>query len=208
MSRLIKAGDPGALRPFPLPPPSPPPVDPERVALAQRCAALEAELASLKDRLRNDVQAARAAGAADAQSRFQDDAQARVDAVSRAAANACQALGDQFARLEPLAVAIATTAIARFIGPDADETAMMQRMIATRLADLGADTLVALTVSAADFDDDRARLALVAGVAPATVEFAEHLPAGQCRMALQLGSIALDLQQERVRLLALLDVPA
>lgn len=174
------------------------PRDPVIVALEQRIDALEREGAEERraarhaaeqqaDEARRAVAAAHAAGRAEA---VADDA-ALIAAIEKGVAEALSAWRTRLIEVDRLAAQLAAAVLARVFGDAADMADLVTRVLAQQVAAIGAQGIVGVAVSAADFSDPTLLAAQVA-LPGAAVTCSADLPAGACRIALRLGQVEVD----------------
>lgn len=180
----------------PPPPPAPDPAAREidRLSRALRTAQSDAAAAIIQSR---------ADGRADAESGEADRLAALRDALSAQA----DALAKRLDELDGLAIALARTALARVFDRPEAMADMVAATLARHLAVLKDRTVLAVTVSGADFADP-APLDTLLRRQQVGIEIDPDLPAGACRVRYSLGGIDLDIPRQWSALAALLDEAA
>ncbi len=107
---------------------------------------------------------------------------------------------------ERLAALLARECLARMFGDVADRAALVSDLIARQLARIDAASVVAVSVSAQDFDPPSlARLAAHFDQDTISVRASGDLPSGSCKFGLVLGELDLGLDQQWSVLRALLE---
>jgi flagellar biosynthesis/type III secretory pathway protein FliH len=199
MSALLKATAGIAALPV-----APPVADPRDEVIAD----LHREIASLRQAaeqaaVAGEARVAEAIEQADRQARaaMRRDDTARIALLERALTGARTAFDERLAQLERLAPALARAVLDRLFATS-DRAEWVEAMIARRLGDFRREAIVAVAVSAEDFDD---ALPTCAGV---TVRHDRDLTSGQCRIEAKVETLALDLQGDWAALAATLDALA
>lgn len=108
--------------------------------------------------------------------------------------------------LDGLAAALARACLDRMFSESERMGDMIAATLARHVEILRAHTVLAVTVSGADFDNTRAVEATLRGTGNgASVSIDPDLPAGACRMTARLGQIDLDVSAQWATLARLLD---
>lgn len=215
MSGLLKSGS-ATLRDRvrPLAAPLPVRVDPERERLAQRLDALDAALAERDEaiaRLQIEVEEARRDGEAEGREtgrREAEDKSAQALAtIEDAAEQALARFAEELGAMEGLAALLAQTCLDRLLLASEARSSLVCDLIRGQAKALQSEALVRVTVSASDFPSPEALEAVSAalGGRGCEVAAAEALDSGDCRIALQLGTLEIGLGQQWGSLRATLD---
>ncbi len=150
---------------------------------------------------------ASARSARDARSAVRRDDTARVALLERAIATAQGAFEARLAQLDRLAPALARVVLDRLFGDGADRTPLVEALVVRRLALFRREAIVAVAVSAADFDEP-ALAGLATRIAGIAVAHDPGLSGGQCRIDARVECLSLDLHGEWATLAAALDAMA
>lgn len=209
MSALLKSMAGVAALPFAPPVAPEPAVDPRDATIATLRHEI-AELRGAAGQVAADADArivtASERAAREARSDTRRDDAARIALLERAADAARATLEERLAQLERLAPALARTVLDRLFAASADRTALVEALLARRLGQFRREAIVAIAVSAADFDDR-----MIAGLAARTGVAVGHDPdlsGGQCRIDARIECLSIDLSGEWAVLAAALDAMA
>jgi flagellar biosynthesis/type III secretory pathway protein FliH len=210
MSGLIKGGAAHKVRPFLDPavlPPSPP-GDPRLEALARENDELRAALAAQQTASEQAVAAARA----DGECRGRADAGEGIDKRLALLGKGVETVASEWQKrlhdLDELAPALARAALGKlFDDKEGDHSRFVVDLIARQLRLLRRESVVAIRVSARDFEDEQALagLAAEAGTGSVRIVTDADLEAGECRIDLQLGHIDVGAKTQWAQLAAFLD---
>ncbi|MEH3040417.1 MAG: hypothetical protein PGN21_10190 [Sphingomonas paucimobilis] len=207
MSALLKSARGVATLPLAQDVVSEPVTDPREetiAALRQEVAQLQA--AAVRTAAAQDARVADAAAQAEREARdaVQRDDAARTALLEQALVAARAALDERLALLDRLAPALARMALDRLFAASDDRTALVEAMIARRLAAFRREAVVAVVVSAADVDAV-ALADLSDRLNGVTVRPDPTLAGGRCRIEARSEALPLDLDTEWATLAAALD---
>jgi len=196
MSGIIKAGMSDRLavvRPINAPGEKLP--DAQALELAQlqneleRCAdavrARDEELAKLSKTQEQALAEAFDQGKTAGREEAHDRQAERLALLSQAIDEARLGLRQQFAAMERMAVSVACECLEKILGANADRAHLMADLIRRQIAQVGRDTIVEISVAQDDFSSDEA----VAEVDRNISIVRADLPAGSCRIKLEMGEI-------------------
>ena len=109
---------------------------------------------------------------------------------------------DQLNALEGLAAQVAREALGRVLGDDSGRREMLVAVIRRQFAELEAQSILAVSVSRADFADEAELqgLADALGRPVLSLGISDELKPGDCRIQLSLGALEVGLDQQRRRL--------
>lgn len=178
-----------------------------------RAIALEDEIRDLKRLLaETDANHVRALEATRAQARKEADlAYERDDAralalLQAAIAAAVETFGVRLAQAEPFAALLCQTALAKVFSHPENYRELVSRAISRQIAGLRLETVIAVDVSPADFQDEAsfAGLGKVIGSDRVEIRRDPQLASGDCRIDLRLGHIEISLPRHWDELQALL----
>jgi type III secretion protein L len=163
----------------------------------EQIALLRREIAELKERLKSDEQSAakavakaREEGLTEGRRLEEKDDAARTALVLAATEKAAQSWRDRLESLESLAVALACEAVEQILGDSSDECDILARALGRQLTLLGREAVLAVHVSASDFDE--AAVPLLESRSGATgINIVRNpgLRSGECRIDLKLGHL-------------------
>ena len=178
-------------------------IDPVVARLSDELAAARAELAAVRRAALSAVAAAREEGAREV---LLDD-EDRLEAVRAGLAGAIEAWNDRLVGAEALAVSVARVAVERMLGECQDLAGLVERSAAAYVARVGANSVVALRVSALDFPEAERLLDLSRsmGLPPEALTADPGLAPGECRVDLSLGHADLTLSAQWREIERLLD---
>lgn len=176
-------------------------VDPELEMLREELAALAAELAARDERIAGhaeDVEAAFAKGEAEGRRAAEDEDAAMIAAIETAADAALVRLGEEIGALERLAPLLAETCLERMLLASEARVEIVTGLIRGQIAQLQADAILVIQVSAEDFGTADALARLRAALADPACEIAAApaLASGDCTIALRLGTLEVGLGQQ------------
>lgn len=168
-------------------------IDPKIVALEEEVTALKRTLADANARAAADIANARTAGRAAALDEYERDDAKALDALKTALGASHETLAARLNSLEQLALALSETALAQAFGDTKDYRDQIERAIRHQIAQLSADSVIKLSVSADDFP----HTSLLDGLHSPNVEVITDpaLSRGVCRINLRLGAIDIDLPE-------------
>lgn len=185
------------------------PIDPMMFALQAEISELKHALAEAEASQKKAIEAARDQGRKEVKDTYaRDDAEA-LAALEAGLAKAMAGVGERIDNLDSLALLLCETALQKVFADAADYQGLVARAIRLQVAELRRETVLLVAVSAADFPDTDALLALETRVGIGGVDIAQDLllPPGACRIDLRLGHIELsvaehwDALQEHLRAL-------
>ncbi|PSJ42205.1 FliH/SctL family protein [Allosphingosinicella deserti] len=179
-----------AAQPFAAAPPPPrhDPRDDELASLRKEVAALQEALKAAAQAQQSAVAKAREEARIEGLRAAEKDDKARSATLRATGDKALQLWREKLAELDGLAAALAREALEKLLGPAAMEAELVQRALTRHLAMLGREAVLAIHVSADDFDEDEARRLEEAG-ANAPIRRDSALSAGECRIDLKLGHV-------------------
>lgn len=209
MSGLIKGGAAHSVRPF-LDPATLPPVpsaDPRLEALERENEELRAALAAQRKAAEEAVAAARTEGERQGKAAAEDAADKRLQLLGKGVETAVAAWEKRLADLDDLAPPLARAALAKLFDESEDHSRFVGGLIARQLRLLRRDSVVAIRVSARDFQDEQALSGLGAEAATGSIRILADadLASGGCRIDLQLGHIDIGTKTQWSQLSAFLD---
>lgn len=116
-------------------------------------------------------------------------------------------LSAQMTGMECLAVGIAKWGLEKILGPSADRSRLIVDLISRQVEELEDGAILQIDVSAADFPNELAVLALRDSHAAlgSRIKVRDRLAAGDCSIKLELGGIEIGLSQQWDRLSTALD---
>lgn len=182
-----------------------PATDPERERLAAEVEALTAELAGRDDAiasLKEDVARALEAGKAEGREAGREEVEDRnaelLATIESAAGQALARFADQLGEMERLALLVAQTCLDRMLLASEDRSRIVGDLIRGQVAALNEGAAIRIQVSARDFGSPDALGQIAAAAASRSCEIAasEALDSGDCRIALQLGTLDIGLNQQ------------
>lgn len=216
MSAVIKAQTGGSVRPF-LDPltggeqvrdaEGRAPSRPDPIALLTReNEVLEARVSELTAAIEEARAEGHRLGRSEAAAEAKRDEEARIALLESAIASALAQWDERLQSLESLAVLLGKTALSKMFAAPEIQSQLVVQCIARQLQALRRETIVAITVSSTDFPEEArlAEIAVEAGDASIPVAASATLPAGECRIDLQIGHIDVGPQTQWRRLDALL----
>ncbi|RQX94962.1 FliH/SctL family protein [Burkholderia stagnalis] len=168
------------------------PLAQEREQLLTRIAALEAALADRDAGLEPKMREAFATGVENGRAQAIREEGERIAALNAAAAAAREDFVSRMVAIDKLAVELALTGLERVLGDTARYATLIGETIRHRLESTVDGSIIAIRVSAADFDESAqlADLAGTLGIAPSITLVADtSLPAGACFFDLTLGKL-------------------
>lgn len=206
MNVLIKAAaTPHAVRVFAVEAPAPalarqpePVEDPELALLRQENAELRRLVAELRGAAPQAEAKAREEGRREALLSARKDDEGRLKLLADGMAAAAEDWNGRLDSLDSLAALLARTALAKLFDESEDHADFVVRMIGRQVRQLRRETVLAMRVSSHDFPD-AAALAVVpaaAGAAAGNVIIDPDLPAGECRLDMQLGHVDLGVRSQ------------
>lgn len=192
---VLKARATGDVRTLPLAPAIEPRrsiepvVDPRIADLTAQLAAANAALAAVEEQAVVDIAAAREAGAAEARL----DEERRVEKIGQGVTAAVTAWRERLDGLDRLAAVLAEAALAKMFDQHADLAELVGRTLAKRVAAIDSNAVVRVRVSARDFADDDALLALAdrCGLPASSIVAQSDAPPGACEIDLAVGQLDL-----------------
>jgi flagellar biosynthesis/type III secretory pathway protein FliH len=189
----LQLGETGQARGEKAPPAAPPQPDERELEIRR----LESEIAGLKDRLGalqrewdGRLAAARASAKDEAARAHVRDEARQIEALEHSLGEAREQFGRMLAaEVEPLAAALAARAVAQLVELMQDESDWLCRVIARRLANVAAGSVIAIHVAPAGPGEEIARL--FDGTIPhdAEVRYDASLEPGTAKVVLKLGEI-------------------
>lgn len=193
MSGLIKGGTAHSVRAFldPVVPSPAPARDPRIDALERENAELRAALAAQRVENEQAVKAARAEGERQGKVAADDAAEKRLALLGKGVDAAVDRWQTRLQDLDGLAPALTRAALGKLFDQSEDQTRFVTQVIARQMRLLRRESLVAVRVSARDFEDEAALAALGAEAGTGSVRIVADadLASGECRIDLQLGHI-------------------
>lgn len=214
MSGLIKADAAQSIRPFtyrmddlPSGGASKPAEDPQLTALRREVERLGQALAQSAVTLEQAKRDAREAGKREAAESIRRSDEKQIAALKGGVSSALQSWEARLAKLDGLAALLCKTALAKMFNDDASRSDLVLGSIARQMRHLRRETVLAVRVSKRDFPDAAAIQAIAAetGSGSVTVIADPDLPAGDCRMDLQLGHVDIGPRTQWSQLSGLLD---
>jgi flagellar biosynthesis/type III secretory pathway protein FliH len=206
MTALLKSGaETMLLRVRAFGAPSRPVADPERERLIEELAALSAALAARDERiaaLSKEAEAAFAQGEAEGREagrrEAEDEQDALVAAIKKAADEALARLDGEMRALERLAPLLAETCLERMLLASEARVALVTDLVRGQVGQLQAGAILAIQVSAEDFGTPESLARLNAALADPVCEIAASptLESGDCTIALRLGTLEIGLGQQ------------
>lgn len=206
MNVLIKAAAaPDAVRVFAVAasapvyaPEAPPPEDPELALLRAENAELRTLVAELRRAGPEAEAKAKEQGKREALLAARQDDDARLKLLGEGIAAAGADWEERLSSLDGLAAQLARTALSKLFDESGDYGEFVVRMISRQVRQLRRETVLALRVSPHDFKDEAAlaEIATAAGVGPTAVVTDSDLPAGECRLDMQLGHVDLGVSSQ------------
>lgn len=208
MSGLIKGGEAHMVRSLldPIAPASSA-GDPRIEALESRVEELQAALAEQRIEGRKAVAEARLEGEREGRAAADEAVATKVAALRKGVEAALAEWTDRLARLDGLTASLAKAALAKLFDDHDEHSRFVAAVVARQMRLVRRDSLVAIRVSAADFEDDQilAALAAEAGAGSARIVADADLASGECRIDLRLGHIDVGVGTQWTQLAAFLD---
>ena len=166
------------------------------LALTSRVAALEDQLVQERAVREHELKAAFSEGSAAGRREAADRNAEKLEALRKALEQVGQDLGAKLDEKADVAVAIARAALQRILGEDSARREMVGEIVRQMAADVAAETLVRIRVSAEDFESDQEIAVLARSLPGISIERQDALPGGSCLLDLTLGCIdaSLDVQ--------------
>lgn len=181
------------------------PGEPAIAAAPQRdplISALEREVGELRTALEEAsveaaraVEGARSEGRKEAEAAFTLDESKRLALLQEAIEAAATGIAEKISGLDSLALLLCETALENVLVRPADHRDLLSNAIARQLGGLRREMVLAVHVSAKEFNDEDAFLALQGKLAayPVNLHRDGAMSAGECRIELRLGHIDLSL---------------
>lgn len=205
MTSLIKRGGAADVHPLEwraetfapalvLPPPPPTP-DPVVVALRAEIRDLQQALECANADAIEATTRAREQGRADAEAAYaRDDAKALTQLEAGLVA-AAESFRQRLASLEGLASIMSETALGKVLGDAHNYADLISQTIRKQIEGLRRDTVIGVSVSAADFTDETALRSLAGRLTLNALQVVRgpNMSAGDCRIDLRLGHIEISL---------------
>jgi flagellar assembly protein FliH len=209
MSGLIKSGTAHSVRPF-LDPAALPPApagDPRLEALQREVGELQDALAAQRTASQEAVTAARAEGERQGRAAAGEGIDKRLALLAKGVETAASEWQKRLHVLDELAPALARAALGKLFDDKGDYSPFVTDLIARQLRLLRRESVVAIRVSARDFEDEQALagLAAEAGTGSVRIVTDADLETGECRFDLQLGHIDVGAKTQWAELAAFLD---
>jgi flagellar biosynthesis/type III secretory pathway protein FliH len=154
----------------------------------EKIARLGAQLVAIDKERSDERDAAYAAGLKEGAERAADGADRRLARVREAGDVALDIWRARLSELDILAAMLAQGAIAKVFSPHADLADLVARAIGAKVAQLRAESVVAIRVSNEDFEEPSA---IVAAARGAEIICDPLLKSGECRIDLRLGEVDL-----------------
>lgn len=168
--------------------------DPIVQALEREVAHLKTALENAKAETKRTADESFARGRKEAEAGFVRDEAKRLAVLEAAVARASAHAERQIAELDALALLLCETALENAFARAPDFTDLIVRALERQLAPLRRETVLGVSVSAADFADPAALQALQERLQTGfCIDLDTTLPAGECRIELRLGHIELSL---------------
>ncbi|MEA3063635.1 MAG: flagellar assembly protein FliH [Sphingomonadales bacterium] len=209
MSGLIKGGAAHKVRPFldPAVLPLSPPGDPRLEALARENDELRAALAAQQTASEQAVAAARADGECRGRADAGEGIDKRLALLDKGVEAAASKWQKRLTDLDELAPALARAALGKLFDDKGDHSRFVAALIANQLRLLRRESVLAIRVSALDFEDEQALAGLAAEAGSGSVRIVTDadLESGECRIDLQLGHIDVGAKTQWAQLAAFLD---
>ena len=167
------------------------PEDPVIGALKAQVADLTRQVLHLQTELESTADAAFEDGRQSALSVIvKDEAGARAELL-RCLETAGAAFETALADSHRLAVALAQSAVSKILGEMPEGPGVVEAILRVQLARLRPEMVMSVTVSALDFEDERALAALCSRLGAGTLSLQRDLnmPRGDCRIELRLGHL-------------------
>jgi flagellar biosynthesis/type III secretory pathway protein FliH len=175
-----------------------------------RIAELQAEIQELQQALRDaetarvaDVEAARIKGRDEATGEIQRDEEKALALLQSGLRDVIGRLNQHFADADKLGLTFALAALEKIVTEPTLYRKLVTETIGAQVIGLRQDTIVSISVSAHDFNDQSSLNDLAAALgADANIAASASLPAGECRIKLRLGAIDISLSDYWARLQA------
>lgn len=168
-----------------------PVADPQLAFLESQIAELTSELVRLQTERDASIAAAYEEGRSSALAALERDEAAARDLLKGRLETVCEAFEVSLGGTQRLAVALAQAAVSKILGELPQGGAAVEAILRVQIARLRPETVIAVTVSAADFTEadalDKLRTALA--VPHLVIERDPRMARGDCRIALRLGQI-------------------
>ena len=181
-----------------------PVADPQLAFLESQISELTSELVRLQTEREASIAAAYEEGRSSALAALEHDEAAALDLLKGRLETACEAFEVSLVGAQRLAVALAQAAVSKILGAMPESRAAVEAILRMQLARLRPETVIAVTVSAADFSDadalDKLRTALA--VPHLVIERDARMARGDCQIALRLGQIEAGLETQRNNLVS------
>lgn len=138
------------------------------------------------------------AGRTAMEAEIEDDRAAALALLGEGIDAAKNELGHALENAESIALMVAQMALDKMFGTAEERKAAITDLIRHQFRQIGNDSFVSLEVSRTDFPNTRevAELSAALSIAPDTVRVSDELNAGDCRMRMQLGSLAIGLNRQ------------
>ncbi len=135
------------------------------------------------------------AGRSAAESEFEDSRAEALAALEKAMLAAGEDFSASLENFGQLAAQVALEALKILVDDKEAFSAILRSAIARQLSAIDAAAIVSVTISRSDFPDSREVLELETALsAPAgSLRLSDDMPAGNCRIALKVGTVELDL---------------
>lgn len=203
-SSLIKAAKTASVRPLFDGIPSsmlvedrsvPPPENDELSQLMAKLAERDLQIAEHVEALAKAFAEGEDAGRSAAENDFEDSRAEALAALEKGMIAAREDFAASLEKFEQLAVQVALEALEILVDDKEAFSAILRSAISRQLSAIDAATIVSVTVSRSDFPDSRELSELEAALsAPASsLRLSDDLPVGNCRIALKVGTVELDL---------------
>ncbi|HEX8223872.1 MAG TPA: hypothetical protein VF605_08660 [Allosphingosinicella sp.] len=209
MSGLIKGGAAQSVRSFldPAELPPAPGLDPRIEALEREIDRLRAALAAQRAESEQSVKAARTEGEREGRAAAGDAADKRLALLGKGLDSAVATWEARLGDLDGLAPALARAALAKLFDDGEDHKLFVAGVIARQMRLLRRDSLIAIRVSARDFEDEQALASLGSEAGTGSVRLVADgdLEPGECRIDLQLGHLDVGAGTQWAQVAAFLD---
>ena len=172
--------------------------DPELALLRAGNAELRELVEELRQAAPRAEAKAREEGRREGLSAARRDDDARIERLGEGIAALAAAWDDRLNSLDDLAALLARGALAKLFDESDDYADFVVRMIGRQIRQLRRETLLGIRVSPADFPDAAALapVSAAAGAGSTAIATDADLPAGECRLDMQLGHLDLGVRSQ------------
>jgi flagellar assembly protein FliH len=177
------------------------------VDLIEKIAQRDAEISTHQQALKEAYAKGKADGRTAAEDEFQDSRKEALATLELGVEDAKRELTEALNSLESLALLVAVEAVEKLVG-DADSfRAMLTLTISNQVKQIGAASLLAVTVARIDFPDTREVAALEEKLSlqPGLLLVQNELEPGECRIKLMVGALEIGLTRNWTDMKAMLE---